>query len=175
MTASNHDSYWETDNSCVFRADHYEQTSTGSNYCAHGNSSLPATVYSDLFYSLDLSIQKGTQAGLVFCNGQNNYYYFSITTTGNYILEIHQSADGGQDTTIASGTSSAIHQGQGQWNTLAVIARRSSFQLYINNVPVTNAADTTYTQGIVCVAVNGAGPQNVFGDVWFKNARVWIP
>lgn len=175
LTASNHDSSWEMDDTCVFHPKYYEQISTGLNYCAHGSLSFPTTVYSDLLFSLDLSIQRGNQAGLVFRNRQNNYYYFSITTSGDYVLEVHQRANGGQDIPVATGISSAIHRGQGQWNTLAVLAQGSTMKLYINTVLIAVTRDTNYTQGTICVAINGAGPQDVSGDAWFKNAGVWIP
>lgn len=175
MTADNHDSYWVVDGGCSFRAHFYEQITTGSNYCAHGNSSTPTNVFGDLLYSLDLSMQKGTQAGLIFHSSHGNYYAFSIAANGTYALMIHDAADGGKDTSIVSKPSSAIRRGPGQWNTLAVIARGSALQLYINGTLVTTAADATYRQGIIGVITNGPGPQNVLGDAWFKNASVWIP
>ena len=173
MTVHDHDSLWETDNSCVFQTDGYEETTTGSNYCAHGNTGNSS--FSDLYYSIDLSIRQGFQAGLVLRNQDNNYYYFSITTSGKYSFSVHQSVNGGVDTQIVGGSSSAIRQGQGQWNTLTVLAQQNTFLLFINNVHVNTTISTVRGQGIISVAVNGPDQQNVYGDALFRNLVVWFP
>lgn len=173
LTLSHHDTFWESDPTCLFTQLYYEATSTGSNYCSHGDST--SNSFGDLVYSIDLSIHQGREGGLIFRNVKNNYYYFSITTEGNYLLALHTSADGGDDTPIAQGSSAAIRQGRDQWNTLKVVAQGSSFKLYINQRFIAIAHDATRDRGVIGVAVNGPGPQSVFGDVRFRNAGVWIP
>jgi serine/threonine protein kinase len=177
MTASKHDSGWETNENCAFHTTYYEETSTGFSACTHGDASAAGTVYSDLFYSLDLSIQEGTEAGLLFRSTGGGFYAFSITTTGSYSLGTYQSANGAPTTFFASQLkpSSAIHQGLGQWNTLSVLARGTSFQFYINDIPVVTETDSTYAQGIICVAVNDLDTPSVYNNVWFKDASVWVP
>jgi serine/threonine protein kinase len=175
MTTADSPKTWSQDASCVFHAAYYEERTSGSNYCSGGNSNNPADIFSTLFYAIDVAIQAGTEAGLIFRNTNNAYYYFAITTTGHYALEWHSPVDGGQDQIIVSGTSSAILQGKGQWNVLTVLAQGSTFKLYINTLLVTSATDTTYTQGTIAVGVNGPNSQGVTGDAWFKNAVVWVP
>lgn len=175
LTASQHGADWSTSAGCIFRADDYEQISTGLGYCAYGDSATAATVFGDLYYSVDLSIHQGNQAGIIVRNQHNNYYYFSVTTGGAYALSIHQASNGGQDTTISRGNSTAIRQGQNQWNILTLIARGNSLALFINSKYVGTTTDATYNQGIVGVALNGPGPQNVSGDAFYKNAVVWVP
>lgn len=175
MTASNHGNPWSVSPGCAFVGGAYQQSSTGPNYCSYGSSSDPTTVFTDLYYSLDVQIHQGKQSGLIFRNHKNNYYYFSITTTGTYVLLFHTSADGGNDTAITTGTSSSIHQGLEQWNRLTIIARGTSLTLFINGIQIGTYTDATYKQGVIGVAVNGPTLLNVTGISLFKNAEVWTP
>lgn len=87
----------------------------------------------------------------------------------------HTSANGGDDTAITTGTSSAIHQGLEQWDRLTIIARGTSLTLFINGIPIGTYTDTTYKQGVIGVAVNGPTLPNGTGISLFKNAEAWTP
>lgn len=175
LTLSAHDSLWASGGLCQFQATAYEERSKGLNVCAHGGYSIAPSVYGDHYYRLDLSIQKGRQAGLVFRKRFTDYYYFSITTTGQYSLSFHAGSSGGGERTLVAGNASMIHQGLNQWNTLAVLVRGTSFALAINGVQVNFVTDATRLRGILGVAVNGPGPPVMLGQALFKNAVVWVP
>jgi transcriptional regulator with XRE-family HTH domain len=152
----------------------YQLQTFGANYCNYGSGTEHP--WTDLVYSVDLSIRQGTWGGLVFRVHQGKHYYFYISTTGTYGLLVHQSINGGIDTNIVSGYSVAIHQGINQWNTLLVAARGPSFQLWINGQYVASAVNSIATTGTIGVGASyGDGSGMPFTEVWFRHAQVWRP
>ncbi|HZR44680.1 MAG TPA: helix-turn-helix transcriptional regulator [Ktedonobacteraceae bacterium] len=170
---SHGDNWAIIDPGCTFRAEGYDQTSsTGSNYCNDGDSTVQS--FHDLNYTIELSIRQGNRGGLIFRLRNHAYYYFSITLAGAYYLLRHETTDGGDDTIIASGSTSVIQKNPDQWNTLQVVAQNQAFQLWINRHYITTAHDNAYSQGTIGVAVS-AGTSTLFTEVWFRHAQVWIP
>lgn len=166
LTAGRHDSAWDPDPPCTFTTSYYEENSTNLNFCTRGTST--ANSIPDLSYTIDVSIHQGNQGGLVVRKANNNYYYFTITATGEYALTRHSAANGGDDTTIKEDSSSAIHQGFDQWNTLQIVVQGSSFTLYINGQFITAQSDGTLTYGAIAVIANNS-------DVRFRNVVVYTP
>jgi hypothetical protein len=133
-----------------------------------------ATNFSDFLYQVQITIWQGHSGGLSFRSNQNDFhlcYAFRISTDGTYIFEKYISLNGRYvNLPITSGASAAIKQGPNQTNTLAVLARGSTFSLYVNGQYVTNASDSTYRSGEIGVFVESdAGAVSSY----FHNATVW--
>ncbi len=184
LQATDYNQAWEVDQSisedsngmCDFSSlSHtYQLQTLGSNYCPYGGSH--AHPWTDLAYSIDLSIRQGNWGGPIIRLRQGNYYYFDISITGTYELVLHQYANGGQDREVVSGSSAAIHQGLNQWNTLLILAQGPSFQLWINGQYVTAITDRTLSVGTIGVAGSyGDSHSAPWTEVWFRHAQVWRP
>lgn len=71
---------------------------------------------------------------------------------------------------LACGSASAIHTGLNTINLIALVARGSKFDLYVNEQLFSSVIDNSYTQGqIGLVAKETTSPT----EVMFTNARVW--
>lgn len=171
LTANQNSGIWETDAGCTFLTNGYRITSAGYNYCAYGDSTHNR--FTALAASVEVSLQQGQMAGLVFRLANNNYYAFYITATGSYQFSTHKPDNGGIDTTLTSGNSTAIHQGFGQKNTLAVIAQGTTLQCWINGQLVATQNDSTYTAGTIALTVGG--DQNSTIIATFDHLQLWLP
>ena len=129
--------------------------------------------FSDLAYSVDLSIDKGELGGLIFRLTKGDYYAFCITTKGTYQILQHSGANGGNDISIAAGSSPVIRRGFGQINTLEVLAQGAVLQFWINGKPVSFDYNNTYNAGTIGVMVAGNGNSNM--QATFDHIQVWIP
>jgi hypothetical protein len=129
-----------------------------------------AGIYSDFAFQVDMKISKGFLAGIVFRYDQvgQRLYAFNISPDGRYFLT---SASGSSTSTLAQGTSTSIQPGLSQVNTLAVIARGSTFYLYINKRFVATANDSSSSSGHL--GLLAISQQNTSADVAFNNAEIW--
>jgi serine/threonine protein kinase len=132
------------------------------------------TNFSDFLYQVQLTVISGHTAGVEFrANPVNgDCYYFRISTDGTYIFAKDILANGGgyNRVTIISGKTTAIKQGLNQPNTVAVLARGSTFYLYINGQYIIGKSDTTYQSGEIGVyAESDASPV----EDSFHNVQVW--
>jgi hypothetical protein len=116
-----------------------------------------------------MTIDQGNQGGLIFRanSAKSQYYLFRVGTDSSYTLERYNNS---QLTTLSSGFSIAIATGIGQSNTLAMIADKSTLNLFANSTYIATATDSTFTSGqIGVVALDFTLPTNVE----FSNAQVW--
>jgi serine/threonine protein kinase len=138
--------------------------------------SASGTNFSNFLYQVQMTIVQGHTGGLEFrCDPvTGDSYDFRISTDGIYIFEkLPSNGKGGYNhVTITSGASAAIKQGLNQTNTLAVIARGSTFYFYVNGQYVTNASDSTYRTGNIGVYVDS---DTGMVSAYFRNAQVWTP
>jgi len=72
--------------------------------------------------------------------------------------------------TLISGSSSAIHGGWGQSNLVAVVARGSMFDLYVNGRKINSARDDSYTEGVISLFADDVSNAT---EVVYSTARVW--
>ncbi len=72
--------------------------------------------------------------------------------------------------TIANGPSSAIKTGLNQTNVLAVVAKGSTIELFVNRQMIASVPDTTYIQGQIGIIAENTGNDT---EVAFSNAKVW--
>jgi hypothetical protein len=129
-----------------------------------------ATNFSDFAYEVQMTMDTGTQGGIVFrANGsQNTFYLFRIGIDGSYFLDLYKS-----NTTpvlLSYGYTAAITPGLSQQNTIAVIAVQHSIDLYVNQQYVASVTNTTLTSGTIGVA---SYDDSVPTEIEFSNAQVW--
>jgi hypothetical protein len=156
---------------CVFALGSYYAVAAGGQYV---ECPAQATNFSNLLYQVQITIFQGHSGGLIFRCNQNDFhlcYAFRISTDGTYIFEKYISLNGRYvNLPITSGASAAIKQGLNQTNTLAVIARGSTFSLYVNGQYVASASDATYRSGEIGVFVESDASAV---SAYFHNATVW--
>ncbi len=117
-----------------------------------------------------MKIVKGDGGGIVFRSDPTHEfdsYYFAINQDGSY--SVHASTDS-NDTMLAQGFSSAIHQGLNQTNLVAAVVHGTIIELYVNHQRVAVVGSSTYTHGRIGVIVTGSRNQT---EVIFQNAKVW--
>jgi hypothetical protein len=129
-----------------------------------------ATNFSDFAYEVQMTVDTGTQGGIVFrANGsQNTFYLFRIGIDGSYFLDLYK----GNTTAVllSDGYTAAITPGLSQQNTIAVIAVQHSIVLYINQQYIASVTNTGLTSGSIGVA---SYDDSVPTEIEFSNAQVW--
>lgn len=129
--------------------------------------------YSNFAFEVQLSIVQGGCGGIVFresTDGAGMFYYFSICQIGSYDITRYANYGGFQP--LPSGTSSAIHTGLNQQNTIAVRAIDGAMTFYINEQQIAQAHDDVYTQGNIGLAAYPSGLTDL-SEIAYTNARLW--
>jgi len=128
-----------------------------------------ATNFHKFVYQVTMTIDQGSQGGMLFRanHDRSQYYLFRIGTDGSYTLEVYNN---NHVTPLSSGFSAAIQAGIGQSNTLQVIAKNSTIDLFVNSTFINSVSDSSYASGqIGVVALDYSLPT----EVEFSNAQVW--
>ncbi len=120
----------------------------------------------DFAYQVQATIEQGNSAGIIFRadTSSSYFYYFHIGVDQSYALDIAK-VDG-YSSNLTSGSNTTIN-GQGQSNTIAVVANGSTIGLYVNGQQIDSVTDSTYSQGYVGVAASNST------EAVFSNAVVW--
>jgi hypothetical protein len=128
------------------------------------------TNFHNFVYQVSVTISSGSAGGLLFRgNGTSGqYYFFWIDTAGNYIFELYNG--NASHTVLAGGFSPAILTGPDQPNSLAIIANKGTFYLFVNQTYVAGASDHTLNAGQIGVAAYNF---NLPTTVDFSAAKVW--
>lgn len=161
---------WPNDGAnCAFQSNLYFVTATDANTlqpCIAA--AVPA--YSDAAIQVDVTLISVADAGLVFRAdaSKNQFYDFEVTNQGEFYLRYFK---GGQPVFLIQKTASNAIQGVGSKNTLLVIARGDSLQLFINGAFVGKAQDSTFSTGQIGVAAGTLSAST--GDASFSNLRVY--
>ncbi len=127
----------------------------------------------DFAYQIKLAIIEGDCGGVVFRSHEPMLYYFYICQDGTYGLVRYTKnvSDSSVNPTLRSGHSSYIITGFNQANILAVVAKGSNIDLYVNQHHIDGVQDTSYTDGTIGVLakilVTGRS------EVAFSDAKVW--
>lgn len=174
--AANDSAYqWHTatgTNSCSFTKNAYQIVTVGPNYCLADKSN-----FSDFVYQVQMKIVQGTTAGIVFRanNAKGTYYYFQLTTGGQFSLWRSDSSKAAPVRVPGSSTfAGAINQGLNAANIIAVSTSGSQLLVFVNRTNVVKVTDGTYTSGNIGVmagAINGTGTT----EAVYQYARVWTP
>ncbi|HJT57501.1 MAG TPA: protein kinase [Ktedonobacteraceae bacterium] len=129
-----------------------------------------ATDFTNFSYQVRMMILHGDRGGICFrasaANG--NFYYFYISRTGSYALQIYENYV--LTATLVTGSSSAIKTGLKQPNLIAVVANGDSLNLYVNMQLVAKVNDSTYIDGQIGVVAEDINNPT---DIVFSHAQVW--
>ena len=99
------------------------------------------------------------------------FYYFRVGQDGSYDLWafVDPFIDHAHQLT-PHGSSQAIHTGIDQANIIAVVAKGSTLQFFVNQQLVTSVNDNTYTNGQIGVVAYDQGSP---AQVVYSNAKLW--
>ena len=158
-----------TGSSCKFTGGTYHVSESNINKF-YSCSASP--VFSNFAFEVKMTIINGYAGGMVFRADPSNtkFYLLVVGQDGSYSLYLYVDNIASDIKTLTSGSSSAIHQGLGQTNVIAVVAQGSSFTVYVNRQQITNLNDSTFSHGQVGVV---AYPNNTSTEVAYSNAKVW--
>lgn len=158
---------WATGNGCQFSGGSYQVSiaRAGFNqYCFAGG-----TNFSDFAYQVNMTITQGDCGGLIFrASDTSNFYIYEVCQQGQYnaAVEVNGSFTGASNVK----SSSAIHKGLNQENTIAVVIQGNTINLYANGQQIDTVTDSTFTQGQVGVFANDV---NSTTAVKYSSALVW--
>ena len=129
--------------------------------------------FTNFAYQIKMTFIKGDCGGVVFRSHEPKLYYFYICQDGQYGLVRYSQnvSDPNINLTLRSGYSTYINTGSGQANLIAVVARGSNIDLYVNQHHIDGTQDTTYPDGTIGVLakifVKGKS------EVAFSDVTVW--
>jgi len=163
---SNSASGWATGTQCQFTSTGYQVSIARAGF--YQGCLATATNFGDFAYQVTMTITQGDCGGLIFRAVDNqDFYTFNVCQNGRYNLALY--AKSGTTSTQAS-SSSAIHTGVNQVNTLAVVIQGNTFNLYANGQHLNSFTDSTFTHGeIGVVSTDLSSPTAVD----YTNALVW--
>jgi serine/threonine protein kinase len=150
---------------CQFTNGAYHvSASQGAEVCTDHSLNL-----SDFVYEVQMTIIQGSCGGIVFRTNLSQGYFLGVCTNGSYKLTRIANPQKSNDV-IPSRFSPAINTGLNQTNVIAIVARQSTFTLYVNKQQVDTITDGTYANGLIGVA---AIEKHTPTEVAYSNARVW--
>lgn len=155
--------------SCAFTGGTYHvKTLTGGYYypCTAGN-----TDFDNFAFEVQMKIMKGDCGAILFRVDRSvkNLYFFRVCQDGSYALFIYKDNTGSN---LLSSSNSVINTKLNQSNTVAVVARGSTLDFYINQQHVDNTNDNTFSHGQIALVADGF-PNNHPTEVAYSNAKVW--
>jgi hypothetical protein len=119
-----------------------------------------------------MTILSGQFGGVIFRADAANskFYLFRVKQDGSYDLFLYIDKTGANAKRLASGTATDMHTGQNTENLIAVVARGSEIDLYINDQYQTSVQDTTFASGQIGVVCENDGTT---AEVVYRQAQVW--
>jgi hypothetical protein len=131
-----------------------------------------AAVYDDFAFQVQMQVLSGDAGGLVFrvASGESRMYVLQVTASGRYALFLDKDTNVGTFSSLASGTTSAMNGLTGGENTLMLIARGNTFDVFINQQFVPEGHDAAISSGRIGVlAVDDSSPTQVV----YRDATIW--
>ncbi len=161
---------WETSSKCVFKGGTYHISESNKGYfyyCA-----AKATNFSNFGFQVKMTFLQGNLGGLLFRADADNYkfYLLRIDRAGRYDMYLYTDREANHAKKLGGDVSSLINTNLNEANLIAVIARGSVIDLYINSKYVTTITDSSLTSGqIGLFAENNTSAS----EVSFEQAQVW--
>jgi len=157
---------------CRFQSGYYHAYDADPNNASYTYCLAQQTNFADFTYEVQMTIVDG-QAGGVFFRSQDSQnsqfsYIFLIRPDGyGALYAVLNAASGPGYKGLVGGTITSFKRGLQQTNTIAIMARGSQIDIYVNQVGIAGVTESTYSQGGVGVI----GWTN--SDVVFSNAKLW--
>jgi hypothetical protein len=171
--------YWmlQQDSACFFQNNAYH--SIGSSWgCNIETTSQSALFFDDFTLEVKMTILQGDLGGITFraalsdLYGTEPRYHLVFDKDGNYQFN----ADGGSGPTLpilGQGNSSAFNTGYGQTNTIALVARGSTFTWYVNHQQAGSLNDTRFKRGAIDLLAALYGGHTGSAEVAYTDLRIW--
>ncbi len=117
-----------------------------------------------------MTILQGDCGGITlrYSEVDHSGYRFQVCANGTVLLKAY--SDGATYKTLFSSSSSTIHQGFNQSNTLAVVAQNNHIGLYVNKQKIRDITDDTRSKGQFALF---ALDRNEPTEVAFSNLNIW--
>ena len=163
--------HWDVGNAslggrCGFKAGAYHVIEPNKSY--YLSCLAETTNFSNFVFQVQVTIIQGDEGGLIFRASGAKLYSFGFNREGLFSFIISKNNNPGKP--LIFGPNSAINTGLNQPNLLTVIARDSTFYLYINKQYVDTVRDSSYHSGRIGVY---AAYSTHYTDVAFNDAQVW--
>jgi hypothetical protein len=152
--------------SCVYTQGAYGaiQSKPDKVYARYGQ-----TDFSDFAVEVQMKIIRGDCGGIAFRNnGSDREYMFAVCQDGTYNLYFYSNTTNPK--TLLQSTSSSVHQGLNQVNTIAVKAQGEVLRLYINQQLIDSATDNSQNTGSIGFLANSTTHPT---EVIYTRARIW--
>lgn len=164
---------------------HWEEYTLSTNSCHFSNGSYLASInatakigscialntdFSDLAFQVKMTILDGNYGG-IYIRRDNTVkadYEFSVDSFGFYIFAVRTSLN--QVQTLKYGPVASFHKGYNQSNVLAMVARGSSIDLYVNQHHLATVQNASFTHGAIGVL---AYDHDMPTLVSYNDAAVW--
>lgn len=159
-----------TGGSCAFMgsAYHVRETQSGFfNTCFAQN-----LQFTNFTFEVQMNVSNGDAGGIVFrANSANTeFYYLRFDQSGAFSLRLYVDGTGATSRLLKGGVSLAITFNPNATNTIAVVARNDTIDLYLNQQLLTSVTDSTYSQGQIGVTADDSTNPT---EVIFTHAKVW--
>ncbi len=158
---------WETDDFCKFQGSAYhvfDPQSDTYNSCVAAN-----TNFTDFTFQVQGELKSGDGIGLTFRGNNNQLYRFMVFTDGSYNVVLYVDTTGSNARKLTNGSLPSTPD-LTSTNTLAVVARGTSFTFYFNQTEVTTYSDPTYSHGQIGLATYDITKS---AEAVFTNLKVW--
>ncbi|GAC1565990.1 MAG: hypothetical protein NVS3B14_05660 [Ktedonobacteraceae bacterium] len=169
--SSNTNGSWTNDGvGCAFQNGTYHVLVSQQSFlqpCTNAN-----FTFNDGAIKVDLSLLRGSDAGIIFRVSGDQFYDFEINNQGQYYFRRHDANAGGNYVYLAPNTrSAAINPGSAP-NTLLMIANGGDFLLYINGAFVKEVKDSNFSTGQIGFVAGTLAPVSN-ADASFSNLTVY--
>jgi hypothetical protein len=161
---------WDRGQGCAFQNGAYQVTEASTGvflYCT-----AEATHFNNFAYQVRMTIHKGDFGGITFRENKTkpSFYLFRVGKNGSYNIYYYANNAGKDSLQLLTGTSNLIHTGTMQTNTLAVVARDTMLDLYINGGYLNSVYSKDQLSGQIGVIADDT--TNV-AQVAYTQAQVW--
>jgi serine/threonine protein kinase len=136
---------WDESGNCIFSGQGYYAVVLSTVVTCTAD----ATNFNNFVYQVSMTIIAGDCGGMNLRSQGDNfkYYLFEACQDGTYRFSLYANGTSNKIDLIPFHHTSAIRTGLKQFNTIAVIANGSTFDLEINYQKIDNVDDTTFSQG----------------------------
>ncbi len=159
----------DSNGACEFTGGSYQVSASQgtTRYCV-----ASTTDFSNLSYEVQMTIFQGDCGGITFRadSANSNLYFFRVCQDGSYALKLYVDNMNANAQTLTGHSSSSIHKGLNQSNTIAVVANVSTIDLYVNQQKIDSVSDSTYNHGQVGLVADAVNSPT---EVVFSDAKVW--
>ncbi len=157
---------------CGFQSGYYHAYNTDSNNASYTSCLAQQTNFADFTYEVQMTLVEGKAGGVFFRsqdsqNSQSSYMFLMKSDGYCALYVVLNTASGPDFKGLVGGTIKMFNRGLLQTNNIAIVARGSQIDIFVNQVGIARVTDSTYSQGGVGVI----GWTN--SDVVFSNAKLW--